>query len=128
MLVAAGAVNAGPFPCKDMKWQAFGPEPPTSCPQPIDPQKLPRSGIESWFTENDFNDLFPKANLCHGPSKCRPYNYQAFIIAARYFPKFGTEYFTKDPMGKQLNPVYTPKDTFRRDLAAFFAHAIQETG
>ena len=76
--------SAGPFPCKDMKWRAFGPEPPTSCPQPIDPQKRPRSGIESWFTENDFNDLFPKANLGHGPSKCRPYNYQAFIIAARY--------------------------------------------
>ena len=68
---------------KQMKWQKFGPVPPNSCTQPKDPQNRAKSGIESWFTEEVFNDLFPKANLGHGPTKCRPYNYQAFIIAAR---------------------------------------------
>ena len=75
-----------------------------------------------------FNDLFPKANLGHGPSNCRPYNYKAFVIAARYFPKFGTEYVSKDPEGNSLRTTYTQQETFKRDLAAFFAHAIQETG
>ena len=69
--------------CKQRDWQKFGAAPPSSCAQLVDPQKRPKSGIESWFTEEVFNDLFPKANLGHGPSKCRPYNYQAFIIAAR---------------------------------------------
>lgn len=129
-LVSAIVASAGAsMECTSMDWLKYGPAPPTSCSKlPVDPQKRPKSGIESWFTEKVFNDLFPKANLGHGPTKCRPYNYQAFIIAARYFPKFGTEHFTKDPMGNPLRPVYTAKDTARRDLAAFFAHAIQETG
>jgi len=124
----AGASAGASMKCKKMEWQRFGPAPPSECPQPTDPQKRPKSGIESWLTEDVFNDLFPKANIGHGPTKCRPYNYQAFAIAARYFPKFGTEHFTKDPLGKALNPVYTKKETARRDVAAFFAHAIQETG
>jgi len=128
LLVAFAAANAGNMKCKDMQWQKYGPAPPSECPEPKDPQNRPRSGIESWLTEAVFNDLFPKANLGHGPTKCRPYNYQAFAIAARYFPKFGTEHFTKDPMGNQLNPVYTAQETYRRDVAGFFAHAIQETG
>jgi len=129
LLLTAVGVNAGPLmKCKQRDWQKFGTAPPSSCAQPVDPQKRPKSGIESWFTEEVFNDLFPKANLGHGPSKCRPYNYQAFIIAARYFPKFGTEHFAKDPLGNALHPSYTAKETYRRDLAGFFAHAIQETG
>ena len=89
---------------------------------------MPKSPIEKWFTESTFDDLFPKANLGWGPEKCRPYNYKALIIAARYFPRFGSEYVTTDPMGKKLITNYTPYETYRRDLSAFFAHAIQETG
>lgn len=36
-------------------------------------------------------DLFPKANLGLGPHECLPYSYEAFVIAARYFPEFGAE-------------------------------------
>jgi len=114
--------------CPESKWLKYGPAPPSSCPQSKDPQKKPKSGIETWFTEEMFNDLFMKANLGHGPSKCRPYNYDAFVIAARYFPKFGNEFFSKDPMGNALHPLYTEKETHQRDVAGFFAHAIQETG
>ena len=114
------------FDCPD--WLKAGPKPPTSCPPIKDPQNRPPSKIESWFTESMFNDLFPKANLGHGPSECRPYNYKAFIIAARYFPKFGTEYVTKDPKGNPLPTTYSEQETYKRDLAAFFSHAIQETG
>ena len=89
---------------------------------------MPKSPIEKWFTESTFDDLFPKANLGWGPTNCRPYNYKALIIAARYFPRFGSEYLTTDPIGKKLITNYTPYETYRRDLSAFFAHAIQETG
>jgi hypothetical protein len=65
-----------------------------------------------------FEDLFPKANLGWGPNKCWPYSYEAFVIAARYFPRFGNEVGTN----------YTGNQNFKRDLAAFFSHAIQETG
>lgn len=109
-------------------WLKYGEEPPTSCQKPTDPNSKPASKIESWLTEAIFNDLFPKANLGWGPSDCRPYNYKAFIIAARYFPKFGTEYVSTDPDGKKLITNYTPEQTYRRDVAAFFSHAIQETG
>ena len=109
-------------------WQKYGNPPPKSCPEPKDPLKMPKSPIENWLTESTFDDLFPKANLGWGPSNCRPYNYKAFVIAARYFPKFGTEYVTNDPTGKPLNTNYTRYETYRRDLSAFFAHAIQETG
>ncbi|XP_065069413.1 uncharacterized protein LOC135694545 [Rhopilema esculentum] len=114
------------FDCPD--WLRAGKKPPTSCVQPTDPQNRAPSKLESWFTEAMFNDLFPKANLGHGPSNCRPYNYKAFVIAARYFPKFGTEYVSIDPEGNSLRTTYTQQETFKRDLAAFFAHAIQETG
>jgi len=117
---------AGCFDCPE--WQKFGKGPPGSCKTPTDPLKRPASGIESWFTESVFKDLFPKANLGWGPSECSPYNYKSFIIAARYFPKFGTEHFEKDPLGKALNPVYSADETHKRDLAAFFSHATQETG
>lgn len=116
----------GCFKCPD--WQRFGKPPPTSCSQPTDPLKKPISGIESWFTEAVFKDLFPKANIGWGPSSCRPYNYQAFVIAARYFPKFGSEHVTTNPEGKPLNPGYNAHDTHRRDIAAFLSHATQETG
>jgi len=114
------------FDCPD--WQKYGKAPPSTCKPISDPQNRPKTKLESWFTESMFNDLFPKANLGHGPHKCRPYNYQSFIIAARYFPKFGTEYTRNDPTGKQLNTNYSPEETYKRDLAAFFAHAVQETG
>lgn len=50
------------------------------------------------------------------------------MIAARYFPKFGTEYVTTDPEGTPLKTKYSARETYRRDLAAFFSHAVQETG
>merc|ERR1711962_1644505 len=106
----------------------YGKPPPTSCKKPTDPLKKPKSPIESWFTEQTFADLFPKANIGWGPSDCRPYNYKAFAIAARYFPKFGTEHFSTDPEGRALHPVYSAHDTYRRDIAAFLSHATQETG
>jgi hypothetical protein len=62
--------------------------------------------------------LFPKSNLGWGDNKCSPYSYEAFVIAARYFPKFGTE------AGK----TYTAYENARRDVSAFFAHTLQETG
>lgn len=99
--------------------QKFGNGPPSNCPKPSDPNSKPTSDIESWFTRDMFNDLFPKANLGWGPVDCWPYNYDAFIIAARYFPRFGAEH----PDSK-----YTAEEHHKRDLAAFFAHAIQETG
>ncbi|XP_002154007.1 uncharacterized protein LOC100214594 [Hydra vulgaris] len=106
----------------------YGKPPPTTCQKPTDPLKKPPSKLEEWFTEKVFNDLFPKANLGWGPSDCRPYNYKAFVIAARYFPKFGTEHVLTDPTKKPLLTKYTPLETYKRDLAAFFSHAVQETG
>lgn len=41
------------------------------------------------------------------------------MIAARYFPGFGT---TSPDNG------YDETENARRDVAAFFAHAVQETG
>lgn len=53
-----------------------------------------------------------------------PYSYEAFIIAARYFPEFGSGL----PMNKSTLNDYTIDDLRRRDVAAFFAHVVQETG
>lgn len=120
------AVPSLTFDCPD--WLKYGEQPPVSCQKPTDPQQREPTKLEDWFTEEMFNDLFPKANLGWGPSDCRPFNYKAFVIAARYFPKFGTEYVECDPKGKILNTNYSPDETYKRDLAAFFSHAIQETG
>lgn len=97
----------------------FGKGPPTTCPAAKDPLNKPKSKLEFWFTKEVFDDLFPKANIGWGPNKCHPYNYDSFVIAARYFPNFGTE---------SANNSYTAEQNQKRDLAAFFAHAIQETG
>lgn len=35
---------------------------------------------------------------------------------------------TKTPNGTVLVTNYTANETYRRDVSAFFAHAIQETG
>jgi len=128
ILFILGCLLANAFAFNCPEWQKFGSKPPTRCPAIKDPQNRPKSKIESWFTEAIFNDLFPKANLGQGPSDCRPYNYKAFAIAARYFPKFGTEHVSKDPLGRRLITDYSADETYRRDLAAFFSHAIQETG
>ncbi|GMT10958.1 hypothetical protein PFISCL1PPCAC_2255, partial [Pristionchus fissidentatus] len=93
--------------------------PPKKCKGPRDPLKKPKSPIEEWFTKEMFEDLFPFANLGWGPDRCFPYSYEAFSIAARYFPEFGTT---------SSNKVYSSSENHRRDLAAFFAHAVQETG
>jgi hypothetical protein len=101
------------------KATTYGKGPPASCAGPTDPNNRPKSKLESWFTAETFNDLFPKANLGWGPNKCWPYSYEAFAIAARYFPKFGTE---------APDNGFTAEENYKRDLATFFAHAIQETG
>ncbi|KFD47603.1 hypothetical protein M513_11522 [Trichuris suis] len=101
------------------KAQKFGSGPAASCSKPKDPNQLAKSKLESWFTKEMFNDLFPKANLGWGPNECSPYSYESFVIAARYFPEFATE---------APNNGYTAEQNYKRDLAAFFAHAVQETG
>ncbi|KAK6047384.1 hypothetical protein COOONC_15111 [Cooperia oncophora] len=68
----------------------YGNGPPPKCTLPSDPNNLPPSQLEKWFTKDMFVDLFPFANLGWGPNPCQPYSYEAFVIAARYFPNFGT--------------------------------------
>lgn len=97
----------------------FGPGPPYSCAKPSDPLNKERSKLELWFTKEIFDDLFPKANIGWGPNPCFPYSYESFVIAARYFPNFGTE---------APGNGYNAEQNYKRDLAAFFAHAFQETG
>lgn len=107
----------------------YGPGPPEKCDPPTDPLGKDRSPIETWFTREIFNDLFPKANLGWGAnSSCSPYSYESFIIAARYFPEFGTEHVTQTPRGNNFVFNYTAEQTYMRDLAAFFSHSVQETG
>ncbi|CAI5452573.1 unnamed protein product [Caenorhabditis angaria] len=99
----------------------YGTGPETPCTQPSDPNNKSKTELESWLTEEIFNELFPKANIGWGPNSCWPYSYEAFIIASRYFPNFGT--------GLNVNnSVYSTEQNRKRDVSAFFAHAIQETG
>lgn len=77
----------------------YGSGPPESCRQPSDPNNLPSTELETWFTESMFNDLFPFANLGWGPSSCWPYSYEAFKIASRYFPEFGTSVNVTNTVG-----------------------------
>uniref|UniRef100_A0A914UX57 Uncharacterized protein n=1 Tax=Plectus sambesii TaxID=2011161 RepID=A0A914UX57_9BILA len=71
--------------------QKFGNGPPDEpCDSASDPNRLPPSPLEKWFTKEMFEDLFPKANIGWGPHPCAPYSFEAFVIAARYFPSFGT--------------------------------------
>lgn len=128
--ISSGSSTGSASDCP--KAAKFGPGPPASCQKPTDPNNLPKSHIETWFTRDVFEvripfdlvykplqDLFPFGNLGWGDSDCFPYSYSSFIIAARYFPNFGTS---------SPNTVYTAAQNARRDLAAFFAHAVQETG
>ena len=94
-----------------------------NCTPASDPLNKPKSAIESWFTEKIFNDLFFKSNLGVGPHRCLPYSYEAFVIAARYFPKFGNEY-----IGATSSSGFTEDQINKRDVAGFFAHKVQETG
>ena len=68
-----------------------------------------------------WDDLFFKSNLGLGPHKCLPYSYEAFVIAARYFPKFGNDFV-------ENNGGFTKDEIYKRDVAGFFAHKVQETG
>jgi len=103
-----------------LNYKIAGADPPSNCELPTDPNKLPPSSLESWFTREIFDDLFPFSNLGWGPHPCSPYSFEAFIIAARYFPRFGKEV--------DLKNGFTPRENSRRDVASFLAHAIQETG
>ena len=67
-----------------------------TCTRPSDPLNKSPSPIEEWFTEEMYNEIFYKSNLGFGPHPCLPYSYEAFILAARYFPLFGSEF--KDSM------------------------------
>uniref|UniRef100_A0A0N4ZTQ8 Glyco_hydro_19_cat domain-containing protein n=1 Tax=Parastrongyloides trichosuri TaxID=131310 RepID=A0A0N4ZTQ8_PARTI len=98
--------------------------PSNDCVKPTDPNNLPKSSLEKWFTKEMFVDLFPKANLGLGTHPCLPYSYESFVIASRYFPEFGN--VKKDTsLGSSK---YSVDENNKRDLAAFFAHAVQETG
>jgi len=108
--------------------QKFGPGPTKNCIKASDPLKKPKSKIEEWLTKDTFEDLFPKSNLGWGGNSCWPYSYESFVIAARYFPRFGTEYVTNDPKGNKLRTSFTAEETYKRDVSAFFSHAMQETG
>ena len=47
----------------------YGPGPPTDCTGPSDPNSLPASPLEKWFSREMFADLFPYANLGWGPHR-----------------------------------------------------------
>ena len=96
--------------CSVPSTSSSAPAPPSRCEEPSDPFNLPKSPIEKWLTKEVYYDLFPKANIGHGPHVCSPYSYEAFVIAARYFPKFG---------GESPDNGYDSRQNARRDLAAF---------
>uniref|UniRef100_A0A0K0FP02 Glyco_hydro_19_cat domain-containing protein n=1 Tax=Strongyloides venezuelensis TaxID=75913 RepID=A0A0K0FP02_STRVS len=106
--------------CECPKHKVYGEYPKDGCKIARDPNKMPRSPIEKWFRRKIFNDLFPRANLGLGPHPCLPYSYEAFIIAARYFPEFGGSSQKVNGVDKEVIQ--------KRDVATFFAHLIQETG
>uniref|UniRef100_A0A1I7XLE1 Glyco_hydro_19_cat domain-containing protein n=1 Tax=Heterorhabditis bacteriophora TaxID=37862 RepID=A0A1I7XLE1_HETBA len=112
-----GVVTGSGFKCPPATKYGVGPRP--NCKLPKDPNDLPPSPLETWFTKEIFEDLFPFANLGWGPDPCLPYSYEAFVIAARYFPNFGS---------RSPNKIYSSIENAKRDLAAFFSHAVQETG
>lgn len=64
------------------------------------------------------------ANQGWGEHPCLPYSYDSFIIAARYFPQFGGALHSKS----LSNSPYTLHELQRRDVAAFFAHVLAESG
>lgn len=97
----------------------YGKEPEEDCAQASDPNELPKSPLEKWFTKQMFEDLFPKSNIGMGPHPCLPYSYESFIMAARYFPEFGAAH---------PNKQFKADEHHKRDVATFFAHALQETG
>uniref|UniRef100_A0A1I7XTZ7 Glyco_hydro_19_cat domain-containing protein n=5 Tax=Heterorhabditis TaxID=37861 RepID=A0A1I7XTZ7_HETBA len=82
---SVSAVKAGPGTnCPSAR--VYAKKPASGCAKPSDPNKLPPSKLEKWFTKENFK-------ACCSPNK-----------------------------------VYSAEANYRRDLAAFFAHAIQETG
>lgn len=91
------------------------------CTSATDPLNKPKTKLEEWFTKEMFNELFYKSNMGLGPHECLPYSYEAFIIAARYFPKFGDDFVEE-------NGGFTREEINRRDVAGFLAHKVQETG
>ncbi|KAI6229638.1 Glyco-hydro-19-cat domain-containing protein [Aphelenchoides besseyi] len=99
----------------------YGRPPVTKCREPMDPNLKPKTYLERWFTKEMFDDFFPHANQGWGGSLCSPYSYESFIIAARYFPEFGAGL-------RSGQPPFTSRDLQRRDVAAFFAHVVAETG
>ncbi|KAI6224387.1 hypothetical protein M3Y99_01406300 [Aphelenchoides fujianensis] len=104
----------------------FGRAPSTECREPMDPNLKPKTYLGAVVHEGDVRctspaDFFPHANQGWGPAKCSPYSYESFILAARYFPEFGAGL-----RGGQ--PPFTSRDLQRRDVAAFFAHVLTETG
>jgi hypothetical protein len=62
--------------------------------------------VESVFTEDDFNRLFPLYNTI--------YTYQGFLQAVGKFPKFCGESNLKD---------YSEEQACKKELSTLFAHA-----
>lgn len=102
----------------------YGKSPTKNCVGVVDPNLKPRSNLEKWFTKEMWEDFFPHANQGWGNEKCLPYSYESFLTAIRYFPEFGAETTSKT----LANSSYSIKDLQRRDVAAFFAHTLQESG
>uniref|UniRef100_A0A914H2Z3 C2H2-type domain-containing protein n=1 Tax=Globodera rostochiensis TaxID=31243 RepID=A0A914H2Z3_GLORO len=93
------------------------------CTGAVDPNLKPRVRLEKWFTRDIWENLFPIANQGWGEHPCMPYSFDAFIIAARYFPDFGA--ISNSSVGESS---YTGDQLQRRDVAAFFAHVLAESG
>lgn len=96
-------------PCRD----TFSPPPPPAPPSPPSPPPPPRPSVSPTpskgagriITRSLFESLYPDYNKTF-------YSYDAFIVAARSFPKFLNE-------GRKEHRL--------RELAAFSAHVQQET-
>ncbi len=72
------------------------------------------TGLAAWLTKSTFDQLFPKRAIASCIADGNGiYTYENFIAAAKRWPVFGT----------------TGTDLIRkREVAAFFAHLVQETG
>ena len=66
--------------------------------------------LESFFTQENFEYLFPKRNAI--------YTYDAFVKAVAKFPHF---------CGENHAAGVSDKDTCARELSSLFAHMVQET-
>ncbi|KAL3078967.1 hypothetical protein niasHS_014749 [Heterodera schachtii] len=107
------------------KTRRYGQIQSPKCTSAVDPNLKPRVRLEKWFTRELWENLFPVSNQGWGEHPCMPYSFDAFIIAARYFPEFGA---TPNPSQSVRRITYNASEIQRRDVAAFFAHVLAESG